>query len=230
MNSLVSNILDAGYADRILDDQQIARILGGSDDRRYGQVKRALKSGGLIQLKRGHYVLSKEHRQYPVHPFALAQKLLIGSYVSMETALAFHGLIPEAVYSTVSITPGRKTKSFQHEHFGKFEFNPLAVHKLGFLYGVERHIVDDQPVLIASSLPAIMDIVAYRKQNWVGFNWLESGLRIERSDVLSLTRQGFKALDGVYKHKAARAFLHQLENAVFDLKSAPSPESRKRAS
>ncbi|RKQ71193.1 hypothetical protein DES40_0506 [Litorimonas taeanensis] len=37
MNALISLITRAGYADRILNERQLARILGGSDDRRYGQ-------------------------------------------------------------------------------------------------------------------------------------------------------------------------------------------------
>jgi len=65
----------------------LARIIGGSDDRRYGQVKRALKSGDIIRIKRGHYVLSESCRTNPVHPFALAQTLVVGSYVSMKTAI-----------------------------------------------------------------------------------------------------------------------------------------------
>lgn len=34
MSALISQITSAGYADRVLSDQQIGRILGGSDDRR----------------------------------------------------------------------------------------------------------------------------------------------------------------------------------------------------
>ena len=222
MNTLVSRLTEEGYADRIVNDRQLARLLGGSDDRRYGQVKRALKSGGLIQLKRGFYVLSQKYRTHPVHPFALAHTFIIGSYISMETALSFHGWIPEAVYTTVSITPGRKSKQVQHNQFGKFEFNPLAVNKPGFLSGVERHILDNQPVLIATPLRALMDIVAYRKQSWVGINWIESGLRIDLSYLLALRRRDFKGLEGVYQHKKANLFLTKLEAEVFDLKSNPS--------
>lgn len=222
MNRLVSRLTEEGYADRIVNDRQLARLLGGSDDRRYGQVKRALKSGGLIQIKRGFYVLSQNYRTQPVHPFAVAHVLIIGSYISMETALSFHGWIPEAVYTTASITPGRKSKQFKHDQFGKFEFNPLAVNKSGFLSGVERHVLNKQAVLIATPLRALMDIVAYRKQAWVGISWIESGLRIDPSYLLTLRRQDFQALEGVYKHKKAKFFLTKLEAEIFDLKSNPS--------
>ena len=223
MNTLVSRLTEEGYADRIVNDRQLARLLGGSDGRRYGQVKRALKSGGLIQLKRGFYVLSQNYRTQPVHPFALAHTFIIGSYVSMETALSFHGWIPEAVYTTVSVTPGRKSKHVRHDQFGQFEFNPLALNKPSFLSGVERHVLDNQPVLIAAPLRALMDIVAYRKQPWVGMGWIESGLRIDLSYLLALRRRDFRALKGVYKHKKAKLFLTELEAEVFDLKSNPPP-------
>lgn len=222
MNALIPLITRAGYADRILNDRQLARILGGSDDRRYGQVKRALKSGELIRIKRGHYVLSDSNRAQPVHPFALAQTLVVGSYISMETALAFHGWIPEAVYTTVSVTPGRKSKDVQHEKFGQFEFNPLALHKSGFLSGVDRHVLNEQPSLVATPLRALMDIVAYRKQDWVGMSWIESGLRIGSSHLLELRRQDFKSLKEVYKHKAAKDFVAKLEIDIFDMKFAES--------
>lgn len=222
MSHLISLLKSEGYADRLLNDRQLARLLGGSDDRRYGQVKRALKSGDLIRVKRGNYVLSDDYREQPVHPYALAQSLVIGSYISMETALAFHGWIPEAVYTTVSVTPGRKSKQVEHESFGRFEFNPLALHRSGFLTGVERHVLSGQPALIASPLRALMDSVAYRKQDWVGLSWIESGLRIERSHLVALRRQDFNTLKSVYKHKQANDFLSQLEDAVLDIKSAGS--------
>ena len=221
MSTLVSLVIDAGYANCILNDRQLARILGGSDDRRYGQVKRALKSGNLIRVKRGNYVLSEGYRTNPVHPYALAQALVIGSYISMETALAFHGWIPESVPITVSVTPGRKSKDVHHNNFGQFEFNPLALHKSGFLSGVGRHVLAQQPVLVASPLRALLDIVAYRKQLWAGLSWIESGLRIERSSLQGLNRSDFEVLKDVYKHKAVNDFLMKLEAAVIDRQASP---------
>jgi hypothetical protein len=41
-------------------------------------------------------MLGQSVRKNDVHPFAVAQALLPGSYVSFETALAFHGWIPHS--------------------------------------------------------------------------------------------------------------------------------------
>ncbi len=218
MSALVSHITSTGYADRVLSDQQIGRILGGSNDRRYGQVKRALQSGDLVRIKRGLYVLAAPHRKYPVHPFALAQILVIGSYISMETALAFHGWIPEAVYTTVSVTPGRKSKEIDHPDFGHFEFNPLALHKSDFLAGVHRHVISDQAVLVASPLRALMDMVAHRKQEWTSLDWLQTGLRIDETHLVQTRIKEFPALKGVYKHKSTNAFLSRLETDMREMK------------
>ncbi len=104
MTTLVKHIIDNDKANHVLNDKQIARLLKGSDQRRYGQVNRAIKAGELIRVKRGIYVLANSLRNYPVHPFALAQQLTPGSYVTAESALSFHGWIPEAVRSVISIS------------------------------------------------------------------------------------------------------------------------------
>lgn len=222
MNALIAQVTNAGYADRVLSDQQIGRILGGSDDRRYGQVKRALQSGALVRIKRGLYVLAEQYREHPLHPFALAQVLVPGSYISMETAVAFHGWIPEAVYTTVSVTPGRKSQEIDHPDFGRFEFNPLALYKSGFLAGVQRHVISDQAMLVASPLRALMDLVAFRKQEWEGIAWIENGMRIGQAHLFQIRSKDFSALRGVYKHKFVNTFLSGLEREVRDLKSNQS--------
>src|SRR3546814_9646973 len=61
-----------------------------------------------------------------------------GSYVSFESALAHHGWIPEAVFVTAGVTPGRKTLRFETTDFGTFSFHPLAIADYQFLAGVDR--------------------------------------------------------------------------------------------
>lgn len=219
MNKLAMQIIDAGYADRVLTERQLARIVGGSDDSRYGLVKRALQAGALVRIKRGQYVLANRYRTHPVHPFRLAQALEVGSYVSMETALAFHGWIPEAVFSVVSVTPGRKSAEMDHPDFGRFSFHPLAHHKLAFLNGVERHTINDQTVLIAKPLRALLDIAAYKKLEWDGMGWITNGMRIDLELLLRIPKKEFSALRQVYRHKAVLEFLGALQQELANLKA-----------
>lgn len=214
MNRMTGQIIDAGFADRVLTERQLVRIVGGSDDSRYALVKRGLQSGALVKVRRGRYVLADKFRSQPVHPFNLAQAFVPGSYVSMESALAFHGWIPEAVYSVANVTPGRKSIAISHSLFGRFTFHPLAVHRLGFLTGIERHVINDQPMLVARPLRALLDLIAFRKLDWKGLGWLTEGLRIDAEHLQTIGPDEFQSLRQVYMHKAVRAFLDQLEQAI----------------
>src|SRR3546814_13155719 len=124
MSSLAQQITAAGLADHILSERQLGNLLGGGDARRYGLVNRALKDGSLLRVKRGTYLLANRYRDETIHPFAIAQGLLPGSFVSFESAIAHHGWIPEAVFVTAGVTPGRKTARFDTVAFGTFTLHP----------------------------------------------------------------------------------------------------------
>src|SRR3989338_2413754 len=68
------------------------------------QLSRWQKSGKIIQLKRGVYVLPEMYRKTAVYEPYLAWILKNPSYVSLEKALEYHDLIPEgvAVYTCVT--------------------------------------------------------------------------------------------------------------------------------
>ena len=142
MSSLAQQVSASALRDRVFNDRQLSEMLGGGDARRYGLVNRAIKDGSLIRLKRGVYALAPAYRSAPVHPFAVAQALLPGSYISFESALAYHGWIPEAVLVTASVTPGRKTLEIPATEFGSFKYHPLAIADYRFLSGVERVTFD----------------------------------------------------------------------------------------
>lgn len=217
MSRLIDQLDKAGYAGRVITERQLASFVEGSKARRYGLVNRALKDGSLVRLKRGLYILGSA-RGTAIHPFAIAQALLPGSYISLETALSYHGWIPEAVYVTSSITPDRKSLEHDHEQFGRFTFHPLAINRYQFLAGVGRVEVGDRHALVASPLRALIDLVAYRKTAWAGLDWIEQGLRIDHQTLLGLRIKDFEALRPVYKHKAANAFLKDFECAIRALK------------
>ena len=214
MNTLAEQASQAGLGGRIFSEQQVADFLGGSPARRYGVINRALKDGSLVRLKRGTYALGQRHRKEPIHPFAVAQALVAGSYVSFETALAYHGWIPEAVFVTASVTPGRKTMHFDVSDFGAFDFHPLALEDYRFLTGVDRTVFGQLTALVAQPLRALMDLVALRKVQWSGLGWVIDGLRIDESRLSQLKRKDFITLRSVYKHKATNRFLNALESSV----------------
>lgn len=214
MTPLTEMIIESGYAERPLSARQLERLLGGGSGRRYGLVNRALKSNELLQVRRGLYVLANKYRRNNIHPFVLAQNLLPGSYVSGESALSFHGWIPEAVRSVLSITAKGKSLSYEHETLGKFEFRRMTVNSGCFLQAVARHELQNQVALIAEPLRALLDMVYLRKLPWQGLDFLLSGLRIEEALLQSVTWLDLTRLLDVYKGKREREFINELQRSL----------------
>src|SRR3546814_14104498 len=65
-----------------------------------------------------------------------------------------------------------------------------------------------------------MDLVALRKEQWSGVEWLTHGMRIDPDRLVSLRRKDFAKLRSTYKHKAEKAFLAALESAVMARKAS----------
>ena len=214
MTPLTELIMKSGDADRVLSTRQLERLLGGSNARRYGQVNRALKAGELLKARRGLYVLAHIYRKSPLHPYALAQQIEPGSYVSAETALSFHGWIPEAVQTVLSITARGKSVSYEQETLGKFEFRRMTVQPGYFLQAVARHELQHQVALIAEPMRALLDLVYLRKLEWQGCEFLLSGMRIDEQLLQSVTYQDISRLKDVYKGKREQVFLKKLQGSL----------------
>lgn len=86
-----------------------------------------VKKGHLIMLRRGLYLLVEEG--VGLDRMILATKLYQPSYVSMEMALNFYGIIPEAVFTVTSVTT-RKTKQFNTQ-LGNFSYQKIKKEAFG---------------------------------------------------------------------------------------------------
>jgi predicted transcriptional regulator of viral defense system len=210
MQTLTELLINQGYKNRVIVDTQLARLIGGTPQRRHSLVNRAMKASELLRLRRGTYLLADRFRDFPGHPFSLAQAFVPGSYVSFETALAHHGWIPEAVYTTTCATPGRKSHEYEHPFFGSFSFHPLAINAGYFLELVVREQINKQTMLIAEPVRALMDLVCLRKTEWQGVEWLQESMRIDHEHLGKITGADINTLKLVYKHKRVTAFLESL--------------------
>jgi len=214
MTALVKHIIDNDKVNHVLNDRQLARLLKGSAQRRYGQVNRAIKAGELIRVKRGIYVLANSLRKDPVHTFALAQQLMPGTYVSAESALSFHGWIPEAVRSVISISTKKKSVNYQHDILGKYEFKCMTINSGHFFQSVTRHKLQNQVALIAEPVRALMDLMHLRKTPWQGLDYLIDGLRIDEHEIKSVPLACFTNLLDVYKGKREKIFINELARSL----------------
>ena len=229
MNMLVKHIKAANLAGRVITDRQIARLIDGTDARRHGLVNRAKTSGMLEPVRRGLYTLGDEFGGTRPHRYVVAQALRPGSYITAETALSDAAWIPEAVYTTTSIVPERKSYALSHERYGEFEFRPLAHNPHYFLVGVDRWTGRGGAALLASPLRALLDLVALRRQTWTGLEWITEGLRIDASLLQNEGRDALNALRPVYKHKRMATFINQLNAALHGDEASSSSASGRQA-
>lgn len=90
-------------------------VLQGAEDPQNlrNQLQRWEKKGLLIRLRRGLYLFNPNDRGVEIDFSYLANRLYEPSYVSLEYALNFYGLIPERVIAVTSITT-RKTMRFKN--------------------------------------------------------------------------------------------------------------------
>ena len=145
------------------------------------QISRWQKSGKLIQLKRGIYLLNKIYRRQPVNELYLACLLKKPSYVSLEKALEYHGLIPEAVKVYIAITT-KRTAEFTTQ-VGRFSYRHL---KKSLFWGYKSYSIGEQTVFIAYPEKALLDLI-YLDKIKVSLGYLEE-LRLQNVERFSSRR------------------------------------------
>jgi predicted transcriptional regulator of viral defense system len=117
------------------------------------QLARWVASGRLIRLRRSLYAIASPYRKAEIHPFVLANRLKPASYVSLQSALSHHGLIPEHVPVVTSVTTGRPETletplgAFVYRHVARRLFVGYRVADLGggagaFLASPEKALLD----------------------------------------------------------------------------------------
>lgn len=153
------------------------------------KIARWLTDGQLVQLRRGLYVLGNGWRATPVSLPLLANALLGPSYVSLEFALSWHGLIPEGVREVSSVT-SRRGRLFETP-LGRFSYShvPLA----WFAIGVRMEAGSEGlSFLMASPAKAICDkLVLTRRLQAVSVK----SMRVFLFEDLRLEAESVRALD-----------------------------------
>jgi hypothetical protein len=103
--------------------------------RPYDKINYWVKSGDLIQVKKGLYVLGNRFSEKSPDPFLLANQIYGPSYISMDSALSLHGLIPERVFQITSVST-RTSKQF-NTAMGRFDY--IQVKPSYFSFGIGNY-------------------------------------------------------------------------------------------
>jgi hypothetical protein len=162
------------------------------------QLSRLTASGRLLQLRRGLYVLAPPYRKVNPHPFLLANHISRPSYVSLQSALAHYGLIPEHVPVVTSVTTSRP--GHWSNGLGEFDYRHV---KTAFFFGYHMtEVGSGQSALIASPEKALLDLL-YLQPGSDRPEYLRE-LRLENLESLNLaTIEGLADASGSRKLRAA---------------------------
>ena len=163
------------------------------------QLSRWRQTGKIYQLRRGLYSLAPPFKKVNPHPFLVANRMLPASYVSLQSALAYFGMIPEYVPVTTSVTT--KRPNHWETPLGIFNFRHIQV---DFFNGYRlEDMGEGQQAFIASPEKALLDLI-----------YLESGG--ETLDYLTELRLGnLNQLDWqILKNQAGRIEKPKLLRAI----------------
>ena len=116
------------------------------------QFSRWCKSGKLIKLRNNIYLLADSFRKVDIYEPHIASVLKKPSYISLEKAFEYHGLIPEAVPVHTSVTTKRPEKIITP--IGTFDYRHV---KKSIFWGYESVIVNKQLAFIATPEKALLD-------------------------------------------------------------------------
>ncbi|HEY9048172.1 MAG TPA: hypothetical protein VIN08_19835 [Ohtaekwangia sp.] len=155
------------------------------------KISALVKKGILMPVKKGLYLVGPMVSGQTPEPFLLANHILGPSYVSLESALSFHGLIPEQVFEVTSVTTkaSRKFKT----RLGIFSYTRLPLPYYSF--GLQQiKLGEEQYALVASPEKAVCDkivttrgIVLRSKKDT--FNFLIENMRMDEENLKKLNIQ-----------------------------------------
>jgi predicted transcriptional regulator of viral defense system len=131
---------------------EFRRVMDMSETAAQKLLERYAKKGILLRLRKGLYAIKAD----PPSSYLISNKLYRPSYVSFESALSHHGLIPETVYGITAATT-KPTRNFQLE--GK-SFTYHKIKKSAYT-GYEPVKIEGRVVLLASPEKALIDYLYF---------------------------------------------------------------------
>lgn len=137
-------------------EMSVVRELIGEYRAPNSKISSLERAGDFIRLRRGLYVAHPRLSNQEISRELIANNLYGPSYVSCESALNYHGLIPERVNTVVSATL-KRAKSYATP-LGQFEY--LTFPQEYYHIGVQQIVIEEQyAFLIASPEKALCDLI-----------------------------------------------------------------------
>lgn len=195
-------ILRKGIVQEEFDYQTLLKCLEGYARPR-DKTSDLLKKGIIIRVKKGLYIFGEEFRKGPYSQEILANLMYGPSYISLEYALQYHGLIPERVEAVTSVTTGRSRRFASPVGLFTYRSIPLQA----FRTGMDRiEIGEGRAFLIAVPEKALADKIyidrgpGIRTQKMMSA-YLEYDLRVGTADLIKLNPETLDSIAQRYRSK-----------------------------
>lgn len=156
-------------------EPQLVRAGAKNPESVHTQLRRWSNQGKLVKLARGKYIIAESYRKLELPVEYLANQIVYPSYISLEYALDYHDLIPEATQIVTSLTTSRPQKHRNPE--GRFHYRHV---KEGMFWGYYSDTSKGLEIVIAKPEKALLD----------KFYFLNGPITYERIEGLRLQNLG----------------------------------------
>ena len=141
------------YSEQPLNKQLLMDLLK-EYKRPHDKIDELVKQEVLVQIKRGLYIPGTKLDIAPPETLLIANHLYGPSYISLDSALSYWGLIPERVYEISSVTTNN-SKMYKTA-VGRFTYKNMPLPYYSF--GIQQvQLTKKQSVLMASKEKALCD-------------------------------------------------------------------------
>jgi predicted transcriptional regulator of viral defense system len=203
----------------IFDYQQLTACLSHLSKPR-DKINKLLRKGDIVRVRKGLYTFGRPYRRGPLSRELLANLIHGPSYISLEYALSYHGLIPERVSTVTSVALGRSRKF--ETPVGVFTYRSLSLER----YAVGAELVESPSgsFLVACVEKALADKV-WTDKRFSGGNlsdfgpYLEEDLRVDFAQLARLDRSRLERIQQVYDSRKIRNLFRFL-NSLREVPSA----------
>jgi hypothetical protein len=201
----------------IFDYQTLTDALKGLSSPR-DKITDMLRQGSITRVKKGLYVFGDKYRRYPYSKELLANLVYGPSYVSLDYALAYYGLIPEGVEALTSVTPNRPRRFSTPVGLFIYRQIPARAYEEGMVRVEGKH---NQAFLIASPEKALADkLVSVRGAPIASIGemgrFLQEDLRIDSGAICSFSVERVEEFAGCYRSLRLRrlgGYLRRLQRS-----------------
>lgn len=136
------------------------------------------------------------------------------SFISLESALSYHGWIPEAVYTTTSVTI-KRPREFKTQ-FGMFSYQHILDES--FYLGVKRIEFENNVFFMANPWRAIADFAYVFRKAWKNLDELVGDLRIDEDVIYGSYKEQLTILSERYSSIRVRKLLKKLLKEIVKAK------------